>query len=451
MQPILGTQVKGSGQAWSEISPSDSLAVAQCSVMDAGLRFPLLPPLLEGIRDESQPESTHPVEIDFDYARFDRSMLRSERPAHGLEKWSPLMPPLVRSTNLGEGATPLVESPTLASWAGLKAPLYIKDESSNPTWSHKDRLNRCAVSVACIMNAPGIAVASSGNHGASASAYAARAGLPCIVLASDTAPLAMRHFVRAYGAAAIAVPAERRGSLLLQIVRATGFHPVSNLMPEGHIGHPFGSEGYKSIAYEIFQDLGGTVPSLVFVPTGYGELLYGVWKGFRELRELGVAPDLPVMIACEPAVLAPHHWALSTGRKFMKINQGSGPTRALSIAAPMGGLRGYKALKESHGRALALKDGEIAEASAVMARNGFWAEFSGAASVAGLHQYLRTQPAPERPVVCINTSSGFKDIAADDSILPRCSGAFSNACEVLKNAYGLKLEAAKSGSVGESA
>ncbi|MFC4060067.1 pyridoxal-phosphate dependent enzyme [Planomonospora corallina] len=299
----------------------------------------------------STAEIAYPVEVDYAHDEVPDGLFAGE-PARsaGLDRWTPLLPPLDAPT-LGEGGTPLIE---------IGDGAYLKDESRNPTWSHKDRLNRCTVSAAVRMDAPGVVVASSGNHGASAAAFAARAGLRCIVLTSPDAPPAVRSFVDSYGAVVLPLPQESRWPLMRQITDRLGYHPVSNLTVT-HTGHAFGPEGYKTIAYEIFTEIG--VPAAVFTPTGYGELLFGVWKGFAELRRLG-------------------------------------------LACSVGGHRGLVAIPESGGEALPVSDEEMAAAQAELSRQGVWAELSAAAGLAG----LRRHGAVDGPVVCVSTSSGFKDL-----------------------------------------
>lgn len=416
----------------------NSLAVRQVAMGDAQTAFPLFPPLVSGLPPASDGAPPRPLELDFDYAGVDREafLKGSLGPSAGLGRWAPLMPPLTPETNLGEGDTPMLETPRLAAWAGVSRPLYIKDEGRNPTWSHKDRLNRCTVSAAQLADAPGIIVASSGNHGASASAYAAAAGLPCIVLASATAPLAMQAFVAAYGGAALAVPAAARWGLMEQLRRITGYHPVSNLTPEAHTGHSFAIEGYKSIAYEIVRDLAGEVPGSVFVPTGYGELIYGVWKGFEELRMLGLTASTPKLFSCESAIYGVLYRAMRDGLPVARI-QPNTATQALSIATPVGGLRGRRALEESGGEALALSDEEIEEARRSMARSGLWVEFSAAAALAGLRQLAGRGSVPEGAAVCISTATGLKDVQGQGSGLPEIDGTLDHALDVLRNVYGL--------------
>ncbi|MEV0196074.1 pyridoxal-phosphate dependent enzyme [Nonomuraea sp. NPDC050691] len=371
-----------------------SLATGQRSLGDPSVTFPLWPPQVRGCPETSTAEIAYPVEVDYAYEDVDTALF-AQAPGPDLARWAPLLPPLHAPT-LGEGGTPLLELDGLPG-------VYLKDESRNPTWSHKDRLNRVAVSAAVGAGAPGVVVASSGNHGASAAAYAARAGLPAIVLASAEAPPAVQSFVRAYGAKVLTLPAEDRWPLMRRIVDRYGYHPVSNLTVT-HTGHPFGAEGYKTIAYELFLQL-GRVPAAVFAPTGYAEMLYGVWKGFAELRRLGVTETAPRVYACEPAVGAPHARALATGRPAAIVE--IGPTGAYGIACAVGGHRGVRAVRDSGGEAVPVTDDELRAARDLLARQGLWQELSGAAGLAG---YRRLGREFDGPVVCVGTSSGFKDL-----------------------------------------
>ncbi|GAB2938311.1 pyridoxal-phosphate dependent enzyme [Nonomuraea fastidiosa] len=367
-----------------------SLALRQRSLGDPSAEFPLFPPLTRGCPKTSTAELAYPVEVDYDYAKVDRTLFE-QQPGPDIARWSPLLPPLDAPT-LGEGGTPLIEF----------GDVYIKDESRNPTWSHKDRLNRVTVSAAVACGAPGVVVASSGNHGASAAAYAARAGLPAIVLTGD-APPAVQEFVRSYGAKVVSVPVDKRWPLLRQVVDELGYHPVSN-QTVTHTGHPFGPEGYKTIAYELFLQL-GTVPAAVFSPTGYAELLYGVWKGFAELRLLGVTDRTPRMFSCETAAGGPHAKALAAGLPAAIVE--IGPTDAYGVACPVGGHRGVVAVRDSGGEAVLVTDEDLRKAQRDLARAGLWQELSGAAGLAGRRRLRRDF---DGPVVCIATSSGFKDV-----------------------------------------
>ncbi|MFF3338138.1 pyridoxal-phosphate dependent enzyme [Streptomyces flavidovirens] len=388
-------------------SPSPSLATGQRSLGDPEVRYPLWPVLTAGCPATSTPSMSYPVEVDYAYDDVPGTLFHPTRDKGGIDRWAPLLPPL-HAPGLGEGRTPLVE---------LTDGVWVKDESRNPTWSHKDRLNRCTVSAAVGSGAQGIVVASSGNHGASAAAYAARAGLRCVVLASAGAPPAVQSFVDAYGAVVLPVPEHERWSLMRQIVDRLGYHPVSNLTAAAHTGHAFGPEGYKTVAYEIYTELG--VPAAVFVPTGYGELLFGVWKGFAELVRLGLADRTPRMYACEPAAGAPLAAALDRGVPAATVPVG--PTSAYAIDCPVGGYRGVVAVRESGGRALRVSDAEMVAARAELAAGGLWAEVSSAASLAGLRQLA--PPSGEGALVCVSTSSGFKDMGVGTNPLEPVSSS----------------------------
>ncbi|WP_223167788.1 threonine synthase [Nonomuraea sp. SYSU D8015] len=379
---------------------STSLATGQRSLGDRTTEFPLFPPLTRGCPKTSTDEIAYPLEVVYDYARVDPRLFDQE-PGADIARWSPLLPPLAAPT-LGEGGTPLVE------FDGV----HVKDESQNPTWSHKDRLNRVAVSAAVAAGAPGVVVASSGNHGASAAAYAARAGLPAIVLTSAGSPPAVQAFARAYGARVVSVPVESRWPLLREVVDRLGYHPVSN-QTVTHTGHPFGPEGYKTISYELYRQLGGKVPAAVLAPTGYAELLYGVWKGFTELRLLGLTGAVPQMFSCETAAGAPHAHALATGAPAAIVDMG--PSDAYGIAGTVGGHRGVLAVRESGGEAVRVTDDEMRQAQRDLARQGMWQELSGAAGLAG---YRRLRRDFDGPVVCIATSSGFKDVGVGAETFP---------------------------------
>ncbi|MCP2362548.1 threonine synthase [Nonomuraea thailandensis] len=376
-----------------------SLALRQRSMGDLSAEFPLFPPLTRGCPKTSTDEIAFPLDVVYDYAKVDRRLFE-QAPGPDLARWSPLLPPLDAPT-LGEGGTPLVPF----------GDVHVKDESRNPTWSHKDRLNRVAVSAALASGAPGVVVASSGNHGASAAAYAARAGLPAIVLASADSPPAVQAFLRAYGAKVVSVPGEKRWPLLREIVDRLGYHPVSN-QTVTHTGHPFGPEGYKTIAYELFLQL-GEVPAAVFTPTGYAELLYGVWKGFTELHLLGVTERTPRMFSCETAAGGPHAKALAAGLPAAVVELG--PTDAYGVAGSVGGHRGVVAVRDSGGEAVLVTDEEMRRAQRELARAGLWQELSGTAGLAG-HRRLRRDF--DGPVVCIATSSGFKDLGVGGERYP---------------------------------
>lgn len=406
-----------------------SVATAQQSLGDPEVTYPLWPPLTRGCPETSTDEVQYPLEITYDYDSVNTDLFEKPLQA-GLDRWAPLLPPLA-DIGLGEGNTPLIEVSSIAEWLNLDSPVFIKDESRNPTWSHKDRLNRCVVSAAVETDSSGIVVSSSGNHGAAAAAYAARADLPCIVLTSPETPPAVQEFLVSYDAAVLAMDDwNDRQETLDRIVERLDYHPASTRTPV-HTGHPYGPEGYKTIAYEVFAQL-GCVPGTVLVPTGFAELLYGVWKGFRELAALGIVDETPRMIACEPAARGPLSEALESGREVATVEDNS--TAAYSIKARTSTIRGRRAIEESNGAACTFTEEQLAEAQTRLAHAGLWQEISGAAGVAGLRAAVEGSAVDiEDPIVCLATSSGFKD--GETWTAPEIDADWSEVQETLSTHY----------------
>lgn len=388
---------------------SVSTAIGQRSLGDPSLLFPLYPPLLTGCPRTSNPDMQYPLDIDYDYTKVTADYFR-QPPLTGLDRWAAVLPPVDSALSLGEGGTALVRDARLGEWAGLESPIWLKDESRNPTWSHKDRLNYCIIGAAVASGARGIAVASTGNHGASAAAYARRAGLRCVVISTPHAQSAFEHFQTRLGSDFILLPSAERWPALRRIVAETGFMPASNLT-RFHTGNPFGPEGYKTIAYELLAQLGGTPPGTVILPTGYGELLFGVTKGFRELKMFGLIDRLPIILSAEPGVRAPLASAMARNVPAAEV---TGPASlAAGISCVVSSYRASCALREANGRALTFTETGLQEAAAALARAGFWQEYSGAAGLAALREARRRGEPIAEPVVAVLTSTGLKDVPAE--------------------------------------
>jgi len=403
--------------------------------LSCGESYPLDPKLFVGCAACIAEQFQAPLEVTYDYPDSPQNLL-PEAPLPGIWHYAPLLPPLAQEISLGEGGTPLVPAPELASWTGMRGELYIKDESRNPTWSHKDRLAYLVISGALEARAQAVIASSTGNHGAAIAAYAAKAGLTCIVLAPPQCPPAVRSLLLAYGAALVIVPRKASWSIIGEGAHKGRWYPGSTFTPTP-TGSPYGVEGYKTIAYEIWLQLGHRVPKVVFVPTGYGELLYGVWKGFRELRDLGLADSAPRMAACEPAVMAPLRQALMDNTASASVS--SQPTIAYAIAATVNGYRAVVAIQESDGFAVPVTDQEMRDAQDKLARAGLWAEASAAASLAGLRKAIDQGAEGMGTVVCISTSSGFKDLSVGDAAAPSAEGNWEGLEETLMRHYGIVL------------
>jgi len=384
-------------------------------------------------------EPTVPANLEVEYGsppRFPVGDWEARRP--GLWRYAEALPVDVhRSIGLGEGGTPLVECRRLGDEIGLPG-LLAKNEAQNPTWSFKDRLASVAVSWARAAGRAGIAVSSSGNAGAAAAAYAARAGLPCVILTTRAFPGTMQRFMRSFGAMVVALPtAPDRWALNRALAREWGWLPVSNVTDPPVGGHPVGVEGCKTIAYEIAQDLGWRAPDVVLVPVAYGDALYGIHRGFKDLLAAGLVDRLPRLVAVEayPSLTR----ALSQGADGPVAVEASG-SRAYSIATPRGTYQALRAIRESAGTAVRVGDAEALRAQRELReREGLLVELSAAVPLAAARRLAAsgTLHADDR-VVMVVTSSGLKDLEvtdADDEI-PLAEPTLGGLARVLKERYG---------------
>lgn len=397
------------------------------------------------------------LEVDYDEEaqREAASKTLFERPG-GVWRFDPLLPvDRGRKITLEEGGTPLVDCPSLAGEVGV-ARVLIKDESRNPTWSHKDRANAVAVSDALARGARAVTLSSSGNHGISAAAYAARAGIGCVVFVLDSAPLIASTVIQAYGGIVVATDMFGRWQLMEEGVRRYGWYPLGGWTRTAYTGNPYGGEGYKSIAYELCQQLDWQAPDVVIVPTAGAEVLYGVYRGFADARRLGWIDRLPRLVAAEPAAGAPTFHALERGLDYIpRVNAGS--TVAVSIGASIGSYRGLLGVRDSDGMGAAVGEDEILAAYTLLARReGLFVEPSSAASVAAALQLGRGgQLTRSSTVVCISTASGMKDPSTAQTQLgvevPVIAPDFEEFRRAARAAYGDRADALLAAPLGEPA
>ncbi len=312
------------------------------------------------------------------------------------------------AVTLGEGGTPLVHLQRLGEQLGLSR-LYVKDEARNPTLSFKDRMASLVVSHARQVGASTVAIASSGNAGAALAAYAARGNLECVVLTSVSAPAAMQAQMRAYGATLIAPPtAADRWTLLREGVERLGWYAASNYLPQPVGSNPVGVDAYKTMAFEIWEDLRHDLPEAVIFPVCYGDGLWGATKGFEELQRLGWTDRVPRMGAAEVFGCLAH--ALETGADDVAPVPAE-PSVAISIAAGLSTFQGLTALRRGRGFAGRVSDAEVVEMQHRLAdAEGLFAE---ASSVLGLVLAGRARQdgtlGADDCVVVILTASGLKD------------------------------------------
>ncbi|HHY78130.1 MAG TPA: threonine synthase [Clostridiales bacterium] len=298
---------------------------------------------------------------------------------------------------LNEGNTPLIESRNLKDVTG-NCNLYFKYEGANPTGSFKDRGMTAAITKAVNDGSKSVICASTGNTSASAAAYAARAGLRCIVLIPE-GKVAMGKLAQAivYGADIIQIKGNFDEALNLVKKAAERFSvTIVNSI------NPYRLEGQKTGAFEICDDL-GKAPDYQFMPVGNAGNISAYWKGYKEYYENNVIDTLPKMMGVQAAGAAP----IVEGRI---IENPETIATAIRIGNPASWDKANTALKESKGAIDKVTDDEILEAYRLLAtREGIFAEPASCASLAGLIKYAKSNDISGKTVVCILTGNGLKD------------------------------------------
>lgn len=322
-----------------------------------------------------------------------------------------------RAISLGEGLTPMTRLGRTGKAIGVPN-LYGKCEFTNPTGSFKDRLASTAISAAAaLFGARIIASSSTGNAGAAVAAYAARAGLDCVVFTAGASSGPMISQMLAYGASVVSVPTKPdRWKLINEGVERFGWFPTSPFFGPPIGSNPFGVEGYKSLAYEICEDLGWQAPDWLILPVCYGDAMYGVWKGFQELQALGWIDRLPRLVAAE--IYGSLVEAFSSGAEAPPNMPQPYQTTASSITSPQGTFQSLIVLRESGGLPVQVGETEMAETRRRVAREeGVHLETAAAASVVAA-ETLRANGTIEGDdkVVCLLTAGGLKEVPTGDDL-----------------------------------
>ncbi|HVC32803.1 MAG TPA: pyridoxal-phosphate dependent enzyme [Chloroflexota bacterium] len=351
-----------------------------------------------------------PLEVHFDldaaWKSLDKTVLQVARGS--IWRFAPFLPVADpdRAVSLGEGGTPLLHHPSLNDTLGVPN-LLLKNESMNPTWSFKDRFSSVAVSVARELGYAKIVASSTGNHGASAAAYAGAAGLRSLVLVPRETPMILRQLIEAYGARAVATEWHGRGGLVTILTRQHGWFPATGSLPDP-IGTPFGLEGYKTIGYELVLQSREAPPDYVLTSVGGGDQLYGIYKGLREFRDLGIVSAVPHMVACQAEGASPVVNSFERG-----LSRVAPVKTAYSIATStreeVAGDHALRALRESDGLGVRVTEEEILAAMRTLSRQGIAAEAASCIPVAAARKLIVDKRVPPTArIACILTSTGIK-------------------------------------------
>lgn len=343
----------------------------------------------------------HPSSVTFQY----EDGWTGASAGKGMKKYAAMLP-YDDFPSLGEGDTPIVSVPRLAEKVGIKN-LFVKCEFQNPTGSHKDRMNPLIVLRAREMKYERVAAASSGNEGVSLACYAAAAGISCSIAATETIALHWKQAITAAGAELITT-ADSIGRWELmrkKMSRDNWFCATNvNIPPVGSC--PFGVQGYKTISYEIYEEMKDGLPDYIMIPTSRGDLLWGIYEGFKNLEDAGKIAKIPHLIAVEP---------FARLEKVKSLNDCAGKYEGNSEKTPsIGGntvtVQSFLALRKSNGFAVSVPS-SLAEASVCeLAENGIYLETSSALPLGGLKRLVKEKKVPESAsVMLIATSHGFKN------------------------------------------
>jgi threonine synthase len=309
--------------------------------------------------------------------------------------------------SLGEGATPLIDAPTLARELGVRK-LWIKDEGLNPTASFKARGMSAAVTRAKALGVPGLVVPTAGNAGAALSAYGAAAGLPVRVFAPETTPRPILETIRALGATLVTVPGHigDAGKQSRAFANECGYFDVSTLR------EPYRIEGKKTMGLELAEQLGWRLPDAIIYPTGGGTGLIGMWKVVAELRSVGwldAAAPLPRMITAQAEGCAPIVRAFAEGAdRATPWESPETHASGLRVPGPLGDRLILRALRESGGDAGSASESEIRGGTARIARStGIDAAPEGGCALAVCERLVREgRLSRDAEIVIYNTGSG---------------------------------------------
>ncbi len=306
---------------------------------------------------------------------------------------------------LGEGNTPLVPLEGLAKEIGVRA-LCLKNEGANPTGSQKDRMSRFVVERALAIGASTVAAASSGNAGVSLAAYAAHVGLNCVIVTTPEMNPNWRRAIEMHGATLLATETpERRWQVLADRVRAGDWYPATNFSVPPVGSNPFGVDGYRSIAFEIFRELGTSACSDILVPTSRADLLWGIARGYCDLQTAGLVEKPPRIHAVEPFGRISKALA---GQDY----RGSFPGHSalISIGGATVTYQALDAIASCNGSAAVIKDKAARDDQRQLAHCGLYLELSSAAALTGLRKLVSQGViASDAAVVLVGTASGFSE------------------------------------------
>lgn len=310
------------------------------------------------------------------------------------------------------GYTPLYNGERLAKPLGNKK-LWLKDESSNPSGSFKDRSSAIVTARAIQKVYPKTIIASTGNAGAAMACTAASTATEAIILAPRSAPPAKIAQLQCYGARVILVDGNYDDAFELskQASQAFGWYNRNT----GY--NPFTAEGKKTASFEIWEQLLRHLPATetlnVFVPVGDGNIISGIAKGFEDLLALGWIEKLPRLIGVQAEGSAAIANAFAHNADHITPVQAQTVADSISVNLPRDGMRALRSVQRSEGFYVTVSDQDILEAIPTLGHLGIFAEPAAAAAFAGLKHAIQNQLIdPDQTFLALITGSGLKDVQA---------------------------------------
>ena len=349
------------------------------------------------------------VEYDLDAIRsaWGRTALSADDD-RTIWRYAPLLPVTGRLEGPPVGWTPLVSAPALARTLGIRE-LFFKDDGRNPSASFKDRASSIALQRARETGHKLVTGASTGNAASATAVLAAAVGLRTRIFVPRTAPRAKIAQLLTFGAEVLAVDGtyDQAFDLCIEASRRYGWYNRNTGF------NPYTREGKKTVSFEICEQRHWVVPDLVVVPVGDGNIISGVWKGFREFERLGFIDRCPRLLAAQAEGSAA---VVEAARGDGIIRPVSGDTVAdsISVSLPRDGEAAVQAIRESGGFGVTVSDDAILAAIGEVARGaGIFGEPAASAAWAGLREAVRQGLVdPGWSVVVLITGNGLKDIAS---------------------------------------
>jgi threonine synthase len=354
------------------------------------------------------PECLGPLDVD--RGQLPAARLDPARVAAGpssIWRYQELLPCSPGAGDLAPGLTPLRPAPRLAEALGVPGPLFLKDDTRNPTNSFKDRVVAVALAKARELGLSTVACASTGNLAGATAAAAAAQGLDCVVVIPAGLEPGKVASAAAFGATVVAVEGsyDQANRLSAQAADAFGWGFVNvNL-------RPWYAEGSLTVGLEVAEQLGWSLPDHVVVPVASGALLTKVHQGFGLLAEAGLVEGGPARIhGAQSEGCAPVASAFAAGRDEVLPVKPTGIVKSLAIGDPADGAEALEVVRATGGRLEAVSDREVIEAIELLARTtGVFGETAAGTTVATLARLAAAGVLrPDERVVALVTGHGLK-------------------------------------------